>query len=99
MLPASASFSPMTELPELIRGGWLVRPGGLRAKQPVGIPVAGLIVRQMRHQPIPHEILRVPQVDHTGVGKSSTIPLVARIKGEFDRPDDIDVQLGGSIFL
>src|SRR5436190_18404172 len=51
-------------------------PGGCRAKEEVGIPVARLIVRLMRDKPISQAILWIPQVDHARVGKPSAIPLV-----------------------
>jgi hypothetical protein len=52
----------------------------------------------VRHQPITSEILWVPQVDHARIGKSSSIPLIPRIKSEFDCPDGIDAQSGAAIF-
>ena len=81
------------------QGRWPGRPGSCRAKEQVGIPVARLIVRLIRDKPISQVILWIPQVDHTRVGKSSAIPLVPRIEGEFDGPNDIDTQPGTAIFL
>jgi hypothetical protein len=44
----------------------------------------------MSDEPIAEQILPIPQVDHTRIIQPSAIPLIARVKGPFDRPDGID---------
>ena len=50
-------------------------------------------------EPIADQVLRIPQVDDTGIDQAASVPLIPRIKGQFHGPYDIDAQLRTAIAL
>ena len=70
------------------------RPDGFGAEEEVGVPFPSLVIGEMRHQPIPGDILAIPEMDHPVVDQTVGVPLGARVKEELVSPEGIDGQPG-----